>query len=265
MDGQMDAGSDTVNGCARSLHSRPDRRAARHHAGGDGAASGGGSWPARAAKHALVLPRQARADFLKKTGHAAEQDRPDVYERRLSWFEHQPDLDPERLVFIDESGVSTKMARLYGRSPKGERCRAPIPHGHWKTITFTAGLRLNGIAAPALVDGAMNGETFVTCVSGMLVRELKPGDIVVMDNLPAHKVAGVREAIEAVGASLLYLPPYSPDFNPIEKAFSKLKALLRKAAARTVDDLYQAVADAIDAFTPAECANYFAACGYDLD
>jgi transposase len=133
------------------------------------------------------------------------------------------------------------------------------------TITFTAGLRLNGVAAPALVDGAMNGETFLTWVEGMLVRELEPGDIVVMDNLPAHKVAGVRDAIEAAGASLLYLPPYSPDFNPIEKAFSKLKALLRKAAARTVDDLHQAVANAIDAITPAECVNYFKACGYDPD
>ena len=139
------------------------------------------------------------------------------------------------------------MARLYGRSPRGQRCRSALPHGHWKTITFIAGLRLNGVAAPAFVDGAMNGETLLTWVEGMLVRELKPGDIVIMDNLPAHKVAGVRDAIEAAGASLLYLPPYSPDFNPIEKAFSKLKALLRKAAARTVDDLYQAVASAIDA------------------
>ena len=157
------------------------------------------------------------------------------------------------------------MARLYGRSPRGQRCRSALPHGYWKTITFIAGLRLNGVAAPALVDGAMNGETFLTWVEGMLVRELEPGDIVIMDNLPAHKVAGVRDAIEAAGASLLYLPPYSPDFNPIEKAFSKLKALLRKAAARTVDDLYQAVASAIDAITPAECGNYFQACRYDLD
>lgn len=157
------------------------------------------------------------------------------------------------------------MARLYGRSPRGQRCRSALPHGHWKTITFIAGLRLNGVAAPAVVDGAMNGETFLTWVEGMLVRELEPGDIVIMDNLPAHKVDGVRDAIEAAGASLLYLPPYSPDFNPIEKAFSKLKALLRKAAARTVDDLYQAVASAIDAITPAECGNYFQACGYDLD
>jgi transposase len=183
----------------------------------------------------------------------------------VSWFEGQLDLDPERLVFIDESGVSTKMARLRGRARRGERCRAAIPHGHWKTITFTAGLRLTGVAAPALIDGAMNGETFLTWVEGMLVRELVPGDIVVMDNLPAHKVAGVRDAIEAAGASVLYLPPYSPDFNPIEKAFSKLKALLRKAAARTVDDLYTAVAHAIDAITPAECANYFQSCGYDRD
>ena len=166
-------------------------------------------------------------------------------------------------MFIDESGISTKMARLRGRSLKGERCRAPVPHGHWKTITLVAGLRLNGVAAPALVDGAMDGETFLTWMRGMLVKELKPGDVVVMDNLPAHKVAGVREAVEAAGARVAYLPPYSPDFNPIEKAFSKLKALLRKAAARTGPDLHNAVADALDAITPTECANDFTACGYE--
>jgi len=123
------------------------------------------------------------------------------------------------------------MARLRGRAPRGERCRADIPHGHWKTTTFTAGLRLDGIAAPMLLDGAMNGAAFIAYIEQVLVPELSPGDIVVMDNLPAHKVSGVRQAIETAGAELLYLPPYSPDFNPIEMAFSKLKALLRKAAA----------------------------------
>ncbi len=185
-----------------------------------------------------------------------------MFERRLKWFEHQPDLDPARLVFIDETGVSTKMARLRGRSLRGERCRAPVPHGHWKTITLVAGVRLNGVAAPALVDGAMDGETFLTWLRGMLVRELRSGDVVVMDNLPAHKVAGVRDAIETAGARLAYLPPYSPDFNPIENAFSKLKALLRKAAARTVPELHTAVAEALDAISPVECASYFTACGY---
>jgi len=169
------------------------------------------------------------------------------------------------LIFIDETGASTKMARLRGRAPRGERCRASVPHGHWKTTTFTAGLRLDGLAAPFVLDGPMDGVAFLTYVRRVLVPDLAPGDIVVMDNLPAHKVSGVRKAIEAAGARLLYLPPYSPDFNPIEMAFSKLKALLRKAAARTVDELWTVIADCLDAFTPDQCQNYFAAAGYDLD
>ena len=157
------------------------------------------------------------------------------------------------------------MTRLRGRAPKGKRCRAAIPHGHWKTTTLTAGLRLDGIAAPMLLDGPMHGAAFLAYIEQVLVPELTPGDIVVMDNLPAHKVTGVRAAIEAAGARLLYLPPYSPDFNPIEMAFSKLKAFLRKAAARTIDDLWDAIAEAIEMLTPTECANYFAAAGYDRD
>jgi transposase len=181
------------------------------------------------------------------------------------WFDGQADLDPEKLVFIDETGASTKMARLRGRAPKGERCRASIPHGHWKTTTFTAGLRLGGIAAPMILDGPMHGTAFLACVRQVLIPELRSGDIVVMDNLPAHKVSGVREAIEEIGARLLYLPPYSPDFNPIELAFSKLKALLRKAAAHTIPELWSAIAETLDAFTQTECINYFAAAGYDRD
>lgn len=157
------------------------------------------------------------------------------------------------------------MARLRGWAVKGQRCRAAVPHGHWKTTTFTAGLRMDGLTAPMLLDGPMHGRAFRAYVEQVLVPELRPGDIVVMDNLPAHKVAGVRETIEAAGARLLYLPPYSPDFNPIEMAFAKLKALLRKAAARTVDDLWDTVAQSLDAFTPNECANYFAASGYEPD
>lgn len=157
------------------------------------------------------------------------------------------------------------MARLRGRAPRGQRCRAAVPHGHWKTTTFTAGLRLEGLVAPWLLDGPMDGEAFLVYVHRVLAPALTPGDIVIMDNLPAHKVSGVREAIEAKGARLLYLPPYSPDFNPIERAFSKLKALLRKTAARTIDDLWQAIANTIDTFTSIECQNYFAAAGYDLD
>jgi transposase len=184
---------------------------------------------------------------------------------REDWFEGQPDLDPERLIFIDESGLSTKMARLRGWAPKGERCRAAIPHGHWKTITFVGGLTLGGFVAPMLLDGPMDGEYFLAWIEQMLVPALRPGDIVIMDNLPAHKVTGVREAIEAKGAELLYLPPYSPDFNPIENAFAKLKAHVRKAAARTLDALEAAAAQALRTFQPNECANFFAHAGYDRD
>jgi len=186
-----------------------------------------------------------------------------VLRRRRAWFEGQLDLDPARLIFIDETAASTKMARLRGRSRRGDRCRASIPHGHWKTTTFTAGLRLCGIAAPMLLDGPMNGPAFLAYTEQVLAPELRPGDIVVMDNLPSHKIGGVREAIERAGARLLFLPPYSPDFNPIEMAFSKLKALLRKVAARTVNDLWAAVAECLSAFTPGECRNYFTAAGYD--
>jgi transposase len=177
----------------------------------------------------------------------------------------QPDLDPARLVFIDETGATTKMARLRGRSPRGKRCRASVPHGHWKTTTLVAGLRLDGMTAPMVIDGAMNGAAFTAYAEILLAPTLRPGDVVVMDNLPAHKVKGAREAIESAGAIVLFLPPYSPDFKPIEQAFAKLKALLRKAAARTIGALEQAIADALDAFTPQECANYFANSGYEPD
>ncbi len=185
--------------------------------------------------------------------------------RRQAWFEAQPDLEPERLVFIDETGASTKMARRYGRSRRGERCQAPVPHGHWKTTTFVGALRLEGMTAPMVLDGAMHGAAFLAYVEQVLVPTLTPGDIVIMDNLPAHKPTAVRQAIEATGAELRFLPPYSPDFNPIEMAFSKLKAFLKKAAARTIDDLWDAIAIGIDTFTPTECENYFAAAGYDRE
>ncbi len=183
--------------------------------------------------------------------------------RRQAWFDAQPDLDPERLVFIDESGASTKMARPRGRAPRGQRCRTAVPHGHWKTTTFVGALRLTGMTAPVVLDGPMNGPAFLAYVEQVLAPTLKPGEVVIMDNLPAHKVAGVRTAIEATGARLRLLPPYSPDFNPIENAFAKLKALLRRAAARTIPDLWAAIADALPRFTPGECTNYFTACGYE--
>lgn len=184
---------------------------------------------------------------------------------RQAWAESQAALDPERLIFIDESGLSTKMARLRGWALEGERCHATIPHGHWKTITFVGGLTLAGVIAPMLLDGPMNGECFRAWVEQMLAPLLKPGDVVVMDNLAAHKVAGVRQAIETVGARLLYLPPYSPDLNPIENAFAKLKAVVRAAAARTFNALEAAAALAIEKLQPNECANFFAHAGYGFN
>jgi transposase len=166
-------------------------------------------------------------------------------------------------VFIDETGASTKMARLYGRAPRGQRCRAAVPHGHWKTTTFTGALRLGALTAPMVLDGPMNAAAFLAYLEQVLVPTLIPGDIVVMDNLPAHKPAAVRCTIEAAGALLLYLPPYSPDFNPIEMAFAKLKAMLKKIAARTIPELWQAIAASLFSFTPTECRNYFAAAGYE--
>lgn len=181
---------------------------------------------------------------------------------RQAWRDAQLDLDPRRLVFVDETGASTKMARLYGRSAQGTRCVGAIPHGHWKTTTFVGGLRLSGIAAPMVLDGPMNGPAFLAWVEQMLAPALEPGDIVVMDNLPAHKPAAVRAAIESRGAELKYLPPYSPDLNPIEMAYSKFKALLKKAAARTLDALNAAIADALERITSNDCRSYFLAAGY---
>jgi transposase len=183
--------------------------------------------------------------------------------QRRAWFDGQPDLDPDRLVFIDETWASTNMARRHGRAPRGQRLRVGVPHGHWKTTTFVAGLRNGGIVAPFVLDGPINRNAFEAYVEKVLVPELRRGDIVVMDNLSSHKGPRVRQMIEAAGGSLLYLPPYSPDFNPIENAFAKLKALLRKAAERTIEGLWTVIGQLLDAFTPTECSNYFAAAGYD--
>ncbi len=171
-------------------------------------------------------------------------------------------MDADRFVFLDETGASTNMARLRGRAPKGERLRAGIPKGHWKTTTFVAGLRASGIIAPFTLDGPMTGAVFRAYVEQVLAPALEPGDAVVMDNLSIHKVAGVKEAIRAVGASVLYLPSYSPDFNPIEQLFAKLKALLRKAAARTQDALRETIGTSLETLTPAECQNYIVNSGY---
>jgi transposase len=186
-----------------------------------------------------------------------------VARRRAQWVERQLRIDPRRLVFIDETWTKTNMAPLRGWAPRGARLRAKVPYGHWKTLTFLAALRHDRIDAPWLLDGPINGEAFLVYVEKELVPTLKPGDIVIMDNLGSHKSKAVRQAIRSAGAKLIFLPKYSPDLNPIEQLFSKLKHLLRKAAARTPDAVCAAIADLLDAFTPAECANYLANSGYD--
>jgi transposase len=182
---------------------------------------------------------------------------------RRWWFKGQLDLDPERLVFIDETWTATNMARTHGRCPKGQRLRMGFPHGHRKTTTLVAGLRLSGMVAPMVLDGPINGDWFEAYVDQILVPTLKPGDTVIMDNLASHKRLSVKLLIEAAGAKLAFLPPYSPDFNPIEKAFSKLKANLRRIGERTVSGLWDIIGSLVTMFKPEECRNYFASCGYD--
>jgi len=186
-----------------------------------------------------------------------------VASARQEWkTELQPRLDPQKLVFIDETGTATNMARQRGRCRRGARLIGRVPHGHWKTTTLVAGLRVDAVAAPFVVDQAMSGQIFRTYVERCLVPTLAPGDIVIMDNLPAHKVSGVRQAIEAAGAVLLYLPPYSPDLNPIEQLFAKLKALLRKAAERTIEALWATIGRLLDDLPADECSRYLAHAGY---
>lgn len=180
----------------------------------------------------------------------------------MQWIAAQPNLDPQKLVFIDETGANTKMTRAYGRCPIGQRLVCKTPWGHWMTTTFICGLRCDGLVAPWVLDGPMNGDAFRIYVEQVLTPTLSPGDIVVMDNLASHKVDGVREAIEAKGAVLSYLPPYSPDLNPIELVFAKLKAGLRKAAERTFNDLWRSIGTLLDDFTPDECRNYLQHDGY---
>ena len=175
-----------------------------------------------------------------------------------------PGLEPGKLVFLDETWTKTNMTRLYGRAPRGQRLVDHSPHGHWQTTTFLAALRVDGLTAPLVVDGAINGELFLAYVRQHLAPTLQPGDMVVMDNLSSHKVKGVREAIEAVGAKLAHLPLYTPDFNPIEVVFAKLKALLRKAKERTLEGLRERIGSLLDFFAPSECRNYFRHCGYTV-
>lgn len=184
--------------------------------------------------------------------------------RRLNFSIARRFVDPASLVFLDESGATTHMTRLYGRSAVGERCVDHTPQGHWKTLTMLSAIRLSGVVreATVLVDGAMNAPTFLAYTQQFLAPSLLPGDVVVMDNLASHKAQGVVEAIGEAGASVWYLPPYSPDLNPIEKLWSKVKAWLRRAMARGVEALTGAFADALRGVTPQECLNYFRSCGY---
>jgi len=161
------------------------------------------------------------------------------------------------LVFIDETGLNTKMARLYGRSPVGQRCADAVPHGHWHTSTFIAALRYESIGAPFLIEGAVDADVFTAYLQHVLCPELREGDIVILDNLSTHKIQNVEKLVSAQGASVRYLPPYSPDFNPIEQAFAKLKAHLRQAAARTLDELQHALARALPCFSSDHCRNFF--------
>ena len=192
----------------------------------------------------------------------AEQDRPDVRRRRERWVGYQGRIDPSRLVFIDETWAKTNMASLRGWAPKGDRLKAKAPYGHWNTMTFLAALRNNRIDAPWLIDGPINGERFLLYVEAVLVPTLRPGDIVIMDNLGSHKSKRARAAIRKAGAHLIFLPKYSPDLNPIEQVFAKLKHLLRKAAARTVETVCAAIGTLLGTFTSDECANYFKNAGY---
>ena len=195
---------------------------------------------------------------------AGERDRPDIARRRAQWAKYQNKIEPERLVFIDETWTKTNMAPLRGWAPLGMRLPAKVPHGHWKTTTFLAALRHDRIEAPWLLDGPIDGQSFQTYVEKVLVPTLRPGDVVIMDNLGSHKGKAVRRLIRAADAKLIFLPKYSPDLNPIEQVFAKLKHLLRKAAARTIDALCAAIGQLLRAFTPEECTNYFRNAGYAL-
>jgi transposase len=209
-----------------------------------------------------LRPRR-EAQLQKKTLVASERDRPDVARRRAQWLKFRPRVDPARLVFIDETWTKTNMAPLRGWAPRGQRLPVKAPFGHWNTMTFLAALRRDRVEAPWLIDGPINGERFLIYIEQVLVPSLAPGDVVIMDNLGSHKAKAVRSAIRRVGAKLLFLPKYSPDMNPIEQLFAKLKHHLRKAQARSKDAVCDAIANAIDTVSEKECSNYFAHAGYE--
>jgi transposase len=198
----------------------------------------------------------------KKTVRASEHDRPDIRAARRTWQRVTPQIDPARFVFLDESGVTTNLLRRYGRSLRGQRVADHTPYGHWRTSTFIAALRITGLTAPGVIDGPMDGDSFLAYVEQILVPTLHAGDIVVADNLPAHHVEGVRELIAVAGAQLWYLPPYSPDFNPIELCFAKLKAIVRAARCRSIATLWPLLGECLARFSATECRHYFRHCGY---
>jgi transposase len=208
-------------------------------------------------------PEGPGADRQKKVLRAAEQDRPEVAQQRRRWREARPDWDPEHLVFLDETWARTNLTRRSGRRPRGRRLILPVPHGPWKTTTLVAGLRARGLTAPLVVDGAVNGELFEADVRPQRAPTLGAGAVVVRDHLAPHQRAGVTEAIEAAGAQVRYLPPYSPDLNPIEQAFAKLQALRRRAGERTVAGLWRLLGQWLDEFSPEQCRNFFRHCGYN--
>jgi transposase len=192
----------------------------------------------------------------------SEQDRPDIARRRWFWKKYQGQIAPSRLVFIDETWAKTNMAPLRGWCRRGDRLAAKAPYAHWKTMTFIAALRCDEITAPCVFDGPINGQNFLAWVEQFLLPTLRPGDIVVLDNLPSHKGKAARQAIRAAGARLLFLPAYSPDLNPIEQVFAKLKHLMRKAAKRTKEDTWRSIGDLLNRFSPEECGRYLVNSGY---
>lgn len=204
----------------------------------------------------------ARVSASKKTLFALEQGRRDVARRRQRWKSWQGRFDPDRLVFIDETWIKTNMAPLRGWGPKGQRLRGFAPHGHWRTMTFLAALRRDRLTAPCVFDGPINGQCFLAYVCQQLVPALRPGDIVIMDNLGSHKASAIRTAINAAGARLWFLPPYSPDLNPIEQTFAKIKHWMRCAQRRSVEETWRYLGQLIKTISPTECANYFNNSGY---
>jgi transposase len=218
-----------------------------------------------AAVHLSTVARalaRLRLTFKKKVVHAAEQDRPDVQHKRATFRGRAAGIDPSRFVFLDETGVNTSMDRLSGRAPRGQRLVDKVPLAHWQMTTVVAGVRADGVVAPFALTGAMDGLTFESYVGQILVPSLRPGDIVVLDRLQAHRGRAVGRAIRKSGAGVWYLPPYSPDYNPIENIWSKVKALLRQTAARTQDALWEGLRKAVAAVTAQDCRNTFAHCGY---